>query len=356
MSETTPSEVADFEPDSNVDFEQLVTILEDERIRNVVKNAIQEQRDNIDNRWQEYDHIGFEAADIGAGGWEFKKLMKTGALLQTYKSNNSSYYRLGYEDEQENFVPVTDTVEKAVELAEAGQNPVDVDESGSQINREEIDEEQIDALFSDVVGREKEKKWFRRTINKDKQVHHLLVGTPGSGKSMILDDIANLPGAERVVFSGNQSTAQGVVDTLVGKRPKYLIVEEVEKGSRADREALMTLCGQGYIQQTKGDSRSGEKIELDTIVFAAGNQQEKITPEALVDRFTVWEFEQYTHDEFVEVCQGVLPRKENVNEAMAEEVANTIYEELGPSVRDAKDVAGLVDNTEEINELVELIS
>ena len=41
---------------------------------------------------------------------------------------------------------------------------------------------------------------------------------------------------------------------------------------------------------------------------------------------------------------------------MAEEVANTIYQELGPSVRDAKDVAGLVDSTEEINELVELIS
>lgn len=309
------------------------TLIEDDRVLRVLENAIEwmEDPDNQD-RMEEYDHIGFEATDVQAGGWEFKKLTQAGVIERTYNANSGSYYR------------VTD-LETAKQIVEGSREPQET--MATAVEPENIEPSE---LFVDVVGRDKPKKWLRRTIDRGEQVHHLLHGPPGSGKSMITDDISQLPNAERVVLSGDSTTAVGIRDTL-RDNPAYLVVEEIEKGSKADREALMTACGEGYVKVTK--SGVDERIELDTIVVATSNDLDSITPDSLVDRFMPWEFEQYDETEFIDVCTEVLPRDYSVSEDLARYIATQVYHELDSTqVRDTTRIAKLADDRAEVEELV----
>lgn len=309
------------------------TLIEDDRVLRVLENAIEwmEVPDN-QHRMEEYDHIGFEATDVRAGGWEFKKLTQAGVIERTYNANSGSYYR------------VTD-IETAKQIVDGSRESQKT--PATTVEPEDIDPSE---LFVDVVGRDKAKKWLRRTIDRGEQVHHLLHGPPGSGKSMITDDISRLPNAERVVLSGGSTTAVGIRDTL-RDNPAYLVIEEIEKGSKADREALMTACGEGYVKVTK--SGVNERIELDTIVVATSNDLASITPGSLVDRFMEWEFEQYDETEFIDVCTEVLPRDYSVSEDLARCIATQVYHKIDSTqVRDTTRIAKLADDQAEVEELV----
>jgi hypothetical protein len=326
-----------------------------DKYRRALQGAIEKQRELVERgRYEEYDHIGIEPSDCNGISWVPNMLQGYGIFIQTYNSNSSTYYRLGRMDGDE-FIVYADYAEQLLELADEPAHDVASVDGDDRTPLGELD---VDTLFTDVVGYETYKKFYRRTLGKQERVHHLLWGEPGSGKSMMLDSIVeNVKGARRAVLSGNQTSAQGIVDMLKVERPPVLVVEEIEKGSKADREALMTLCGSGYIQETKADGRSAERMNLDTIVFAAGNDFEAITPPSLRDRFLSWEFEAYNREEFVEVCEKVLPRDIDVAPDLAAVIARTLHDETRcTSVRIAEKVGRLAETEEEVKELVPMVS
>jgi hypothetical protein len=117
----------------------------------------------------------------------------------------------------------------------------------------------------------------------------------------------------------------------------------------------MTLCGKGYVEQTKAD-REKTEVELDTIVFAASNDPDAITPDSLNDRFMAWEFEQYSLDEFRDVSSEILPRDYGVSQELASYIAERVYDEMDSTrPRDVKRIAELADTRADVDELVEAI-
>jgi len=339
------------------DMDRLVSMLrEDERLRSVLESMVAYQREYVEDgepvgRWAEYDHVGFEASDVGMAGWEVKKFSQVGLLTHSYNSSNSSAFRLGRETD-DGWEFYTQEAERALELADPEQT---IEQEGAEWDS--VEAVDVSELFTDVVGREDSKRWFRRTINRQAQVHHLLHGPPGGGKSELLDDILSLPGAKRVVFSGEQTSAAGLTDLLLQQRPTFLVVEELEKGAKRDREALMTLTGKGYVERTKADVDQAQQVELDTIVFATANDPEAVTPRSLRDRFMEWHFPQYDVEEFVEVCREVLPREHGIDTDLAESVARTLYSRMDcTQVREAKRIASLVESEDEVDELVSALA
>jgi hypothetical protein len=325
-----------------------------DKYKHALESAIEAQERLVEaGRYEQHEHLGFEPGDCSPHHWVPSMLAGYGLVEQTYKSNSATYYRLGRSDGDE-WTYYTDEAETLLELA---QEPEEATTDGAGDPRKPLSEVDVDTLFNDVVGYSQVKTYLRRTLDKQAPIHHLLVGQPGSGKSMMLDSIYdNVAGATRTVLAGNQTSAQGIVDLLKAEQPPVLIVEEIEKGSKADREALMTLCGNGYIQETKADGRAGRRIELDTIVFAAGNDMDAITPPSLIDRFVPWRFEPYSREDFVTVCQVVLPRETEVDADMARVIAHTLHDEGGStSVRVAEKVAMLVEDEDEVAELVPLM-
>ncbi len=326
-------------------------VWEDERLRSTLRAAIKYQREKIqEGYYEEYNHVGFGCSDLGCPGWHPPQLVQAGLAVKTYSSNNNSYWRLAIDSpDRDGYHHIHEEVEAVLDALEQGRVFEDNTQSINAPEYESLSEINVNELFTSVVHRDEAKKMARRSIKKygEIQVHHLFYGPPGGGKSEILDEIVSLPGAERVVLSGNQASAAGIRDVLLEKRPRFLIVEEIEKGSKSDREALMTLCGKGYVSKTKGDSHD-EEVSLDTVVFAASNDLEAITPKSLTDRFIKWHFDRYSLEEFREVCRAVLPDQADVSEEVSEAVADAVYEHMNSTqIRDALKVAELAEDAEE---------
>lgn len=327
-------------------------VWEDKRLRPTVQKAIEYQREKIsEGYYEKFDHAGFGCSDVDCPGWHPGQLVNAGIAVKTYSSNSSSYWRIAVDPPDRNGIRhVHDEVETVIDAIE-NDTLTESTNSNTAPRYESLDSVDPAELFSGVVHRDEAKQMARRSIEKygEIQVHHLFYGPPGGGKSEMLDEVQALPGGERVVLSGNQASAAGIRDVLIEKRPRFLVVEEIEKGSKSDREALMTLCGEGYVSRTKSGNPDQE-IPLDTVVFAASNDLDAITPASLIDRFLTWEFDRYTLDEFKDVCVAVLPDQADVSTTMAETVADAVYQHMDSTqIRDALKVAELAEDPDEVN-------
>src|SRR5918992_797084 len=87
-------------------------------------------------------------------------------------------------------------------------------------------------LFDDIVGFEDVKTLFEMAIKAERPVHLLLCGPPSSGKSLFMSSLTKL---ERSYYAvGSSSTKSGIFDYLFEYRPRYFIVDEIEKMNKND--------------------------------------------------------------------------------------------------------------------------
>jgi MoxR-like ATPase len=74
----------------------------------------------------------------------------------------------------------------------------------------------------------------------------------------------------------SNATKSGVVAYIVDNRPKYLLLDELDKLSNKDQTFLLNLMKTGIVSETK-HSKKTRSTELKTSVFATSNNIEKIT-------------------------------------------------------------------------------
>src|SRR5215210_551430 len=100
-------------------------------------------------------------------------------------------------------------------------------------------------LFESIVGYSDVKRLFQLSFSSDKPVHILLVGPPASAKTLFMLECMRL---ERSYFTlGSHSTKSGMIDYLFDKRPRYLIVDEIEHMPAKDQTALLSLMETGIL-------------------------------------------------------------------------------------------------------------
>src|SRR5918994_4302349 len=81
-------------------------------------------------------------------------------------------------------------------------------------------------LFDSIVGYGDVKRLFQLSLSSEKPVHLLLVGPPASAKTLFMMECMKL---ERSYFTlGSHSTKSGMLEYLFAKRPRYLIIDEIE--------------------------------------------------------------------------------------------------------------------------------
>jgi len=205
--------------------------------------------------------------------------------------------------------------------------------------------------FEEIVGHDDIKRIFIKVINSKRPVHLLLVGSPGSAKTMFLTQIMrHYKGSYFVV--GSNTTKAGLVNQLFESRPKFLLIDELEKMSAADQTSLLHLMETGIISETKINKT--RQMELTSWVFATANSCEKII-RPLLSRFAVLEVPEYTFAEFTEIAVTRLAR-ENVNEYIAKIIAQKAWTELGSrDIRDVIKVARLASNIQEIPFVIKML-
>jgi Holliday junction DNA helicase RuvB len=151
---------------------------------------------------------------------------------------------------------------------------------------------------------------------------------------------------------GSNTSKAGLVNQLFERRPKFLLIDELEKMSITDQTALLHLMETGIISETKISKT--RQIELSSWVFATANSCNKII-QPLLSRFTILEMPEYTLEEFTEVSITRLA-KENIKENNARFIAEKVWNELGSKdIRDVIKVGRLVSNIQEISPIVRMM-
>lgn len=198
-------------------------------------------------------------------------------------------------------------------------------------------------MFESIVGYDDIKRLFKMSLASDRPVHILLVGPPASAKTLFMLECMKL---ERSFFTlGSHSTKSGMIDYLFDKRPRYLIVDEIEHMPAKDQTALLSLMETGILAETK--FQKTRNTQLKTWVFATSNGTERmLTP--LLSRFMVLHFKPYSFGSFAEVCTHILGR-DGVPADISGAIADAVWNRLkSRDIRDCIKLGRLAKSKEDV--------
>jgi Holliday junction DNA helicase RuvB len=177
-----------------------------------------------------------------------------------------------------------------------------------------------DSRFEKIVSHDDIKQIFTKAILSKRPVHLLLVGSPGSAKTMFLTQIKQ-PYKSSYFVVGSNTTKAGLVNQLFERRPKFLLIDELEKMSVTDQASLLHLMETGIISETKINKT--RQMQLTSWVFATANSSEKII-QTLLSRFAILKIPEYTFEEFTEIALTRLAR-ETIDKLMALSIAEKVW-------------------------------
>jgi Holliday junction DNA helicase RuvB len=205
-------------------------------------------------------------------------------------------------------------------------------------------------LFDNIIGYDDIKKLFCLSFDSQRPIHILLVGPPASAKTLFMLGCMKL---ERSYFTlGTHSTKSGMVDYLFEKRPRYLIIDEIEHMSIRDQTVLLSLMETGIIAETK--HMKTRNTQLKTWVFATTNETtHMLTP--LLSRFMVLHFKQYKFENFVDISIHML-WQDGISKDIAKEVSTQVWHKMrSKDIRDCIKIAHLAKTKDDVNWIVETL-
>ncbi len=271
-------------------------VVEDHILQEVLERFVVEEQSG---RQKDY-FLGLEWFQVQANAKYLNNLVIRGLIRVAFKSNNTTAYVL--ED-----LELTDKVLKKIR----GET-IDLD-------LREPEERIPDNFLNTLVGYDDLKELILRSLHAERPIHLLLIGPPASGKSIILSEMGRLPRSQFALGGG--STKAGITQLLAEQRPKYLIIDEIDKANSEDLSTLLSLMESGLVSITKGHRQ--EQIRVKTWVFSGGNSMKSVAPE-LASRFEIKYLEPYTREDFVIVAERVLTMRENTNPDIARLIAATV--------------------------------
>lgn len=215
----------------------------------------------------------------------------------------------------------------------------DIDEMLESVSKTEV----IQAMDL-VVGFEDLKDMLATAMATRRKVNFLLEGPPACAKSVMLDGIRAAVPSAYLAF-GSRTSAAGLGEVLFEQRPGVLLLDEADKMRHDVYSVLLGLMEKGEILETKIGKTRG--VILHTIVIAACNSSEKMSPEFL-SRFAFHaHFPKYTREEFIDVVLGMLTR-EGCPDSLAHLIGKRVFDEEIGDVRKARGIWQLlVEPTEE---------
>jgi Holliday junction DNA helicase RuvB len=145
---------------------------------------------------------------------------------------------------------------------------------------------------------------------------------------------------------GSNTTKAGLVDQLFEVRPRYLLIDELEKMKSVDQSSLLHVMETGIISESKYNKNRHTQITCS--VFAAANSCKTII-QPLLSRFLVLEIPDFTFEDFRRVALLRL-KEENIDELLSDVIANKIWQEIGSKdIRDVIKVARLSHNIADVS-------
>jgi len=206
-------------------------------------------------------------------------------------------------------------------------------------------------IFSIIHGFDDIKKLILRSLKSNNPVHILLVGPPGSAKSLFLYELNRIPGSYFMV--AGTSTKAGIRDILLEFMPRILLIDELDKITNPmELSVLLTWMETGKVVVTTHTMKR-ESVGKGWL-FAACNSTKRFPPE-LLSRFLVLRIPPYTDEEFVGVVKKVLTEREGKTPELADYIAKKVLSMGSRDPRDAIKIARLCNTKEDVDEVVQIM-
>lgn len=207
-----------------------------------------------------------------------------------------------------------------------------------------------DTMFSDIVGYDNIKELIRDSMQLEKPIHVLLAGPPAVAKTMFLSEIERVAGDQAMWLLGSGTSKAGLWEAIIENKPKYLLIDELDKMAVVDYAALLSLMEKGRLTRTK----VGKNVDLHLTVwvFASCNEVAKI-PKPVRSRFKEYNLVEYTPSEFIRVVTATLVKHEGLTETESTQIAIALAGKSN-DVRDAVRVARL-SKRKGVKKAIELI-
>jgi replication-associated recombination protein RarA len=201
-----------------------------------------------------------------------------------------------------------------------------------------------DKLFADIYGCNDIKKLFRMALESNHTCSILLTGPPASAKTLFLQSLMK-PKDSYFIDCGN-ATKSGIVDYVFEHKPKYLLLDELDKLSRKDQTFLLNLIEAGIVSETKYNKT--RKMELKISVFATSNNIGKIIL-PLQSRFFIVELQSYTYEQFFETSLQLLTSNQyNVDGEISKAVTEVVWN-TSKNIRDCIKIVKMAKAVEDVS-------
>src|SRR5919202_78091 len=203
-----------------------------------------------------------------------------------------------------------------------------------------------DNFFDYIIGYNDVKKFLRMSINTEEPVHILLIGPPASAKTMFIKSMMIKLNSSYFTDGGN-STKAGMLEFIFKNKPKYLLIDEIDKMSTKDQTFLLNLMETGVISETKHGKIRSEVLK--TWVIASSNNISNIIS-ALKSRFFIIELEPYSYEQFCQIAMRLLTEQYKVKEEIAKATAHMVWNRLGSkNIRDCMRIGRMAKSVEDMN-------
>lgn len=211
---------------------------------------------------------------------------------------------------------------------------------------------QEEKFFREVVGYPELKRLFMKSIISREPVHILLTGPPASSKSLFLLKLGE--GLDNAYFiDAVGASGPGMVEYMFRNDTKYLLVDEIDKMKKNDQATLLNVMETGVLSETKLRGKTRQK-KMSLWIFATSNEAEKLT-KPLRSRFMELHLNEYSYEEYVEICQRLLNKKYRLPSELSDRIAYLVWNRMkSRDVRDVLKIAKLARTTEDAEWLVDV--
>jgi replication-associated recombination protein RarA len=228
-------------------------------------------------------------------------------------------------------------------------DPVDSPLSNAPANSTEhfMLSQQEDKFLDEVIGYFDIKRLFRMAIDTIEPVHILLIGPPASAKTVFMRSMMKLPSS--YFTDGSNTTKAGRLDYIFENKPKYILIDEIDKMQYKDQAFLLNLMETGIISETK--HQKTRIMEIKTWIFASSNNTNNISP-ALRSRFFPIKLEPYSYRQFCEITQRLLVHN-GIHKEVARATADAVWYKIkSGNIRDCVRIARMAKSIEDVNFIV----
>jgi holliday junction DNA helicase RuvB len=144
-----------------------------------------------------------------------------------------------------------------------------------------------------------------------------------------------------------------MLEFIFKNKPKYLLIDEIDKMSTKDQTFLLNLMETGIVSETK-HAKTRTEILKTWVIASSNNLHNIISP--LKSRFFIIELEPYSYEQFYQITTRLLIKQHNVKEEIAKATAHMVWNKMrSRNIRDCVRIGRMAKSVQDVDFIIDTL-